>query len=56
MNGIKIASVWVEDIKQWVPMSQISIIQRYDHDGKHCVQFKFDDKILESYIEYKELY
>ena len=56
MNGVRIASVWVKDIQQWVPMSQITIIQRYLHEGKQCIQFKFDDKVLESYIEYKELY
>ena len=55
MNGVKIASVWVEDILQWIPLSQITVIQRYIHDGKSCAQFKYEDKILESYIEYKEL-
>ena len=56
MHGVRIASVWIEDIKQWVPLSQITVIQRYMHDGRHCVQFKYEKKILESYIEYKELY
>jgi hypothetical protein len=54
MNGLKIASVWVEDLMQWVPMSQITVVQRYTHEGKNCVQFTFDDKVQESYIEYKE--
>jgi hypothetical protein len=56
MYGVRIASVWVEDIKQWVPLTQVIFIQRYTQDGKECLQFKFEDKILESYIEYKELY
>jgi hypothetical protein len=55
MNGVKIASVWVEDIQQWIPLSQINIIQRYTHEGKSCIQFKYEDKVLESYVEYKEL-
>lgn len=52
--GLKIASVWIEDLIQWVPMSHISVIQWYTHEGKNCVQFKFEDKVQESYIEYKE--
>jgi hypothetical protein len=56
MNGVRIACVWVEDIKQWVPLTQVNFIQRYTHNGKECLQFKFDDKVLESYIEYRELY
>jgi len=56
MNGVKYASVWVEDIQQWVPLGQINIIQKYTHDGKSCAQFEFEGKVLESYIEYKELY
>jgi hypothetical protein len=55
MNGVKTASVWVEDVKQWIPLSQIIVIQRYNHEGKNCVQFKYEDKILESYVEYKEV-
>lgn len=55
MNGVKIASVWIEDINQWVPLSQITILQRYTHDGKNAVQFKYENKISESYIEYKEI-
>jgi len=56
MNGLKIASVWVEDIEQWVPLSQVVVIQRYTHEGKSCAEFQFEDKVLCSYIEYKELY
>jgi len=56
MHGVKIACVWVEDIEQWVPLSQVTAIQRYMHEGKSCLQFKFEDEILESYIEYKEIY
>jgi hypothetical protein len=55
MKGVRIASVWVEDILQWVPLSQITIVQRYTHEGKNCVQFTFDGKELESYVEYKEI-
>jgi hypothetical protein len=54
MNGLKKASVWIQKIMQWVPMSQVTIIQFYAHEGKRCAQFTFDDKVLESYIEYKE--
>jgi hypothetical protein len=54
MNGIKTASVWIEDLLQWVPMSHIDVIQWYTHEGKSCVQFSFDDKVQESYIEYKQ--
>lgn len=56
MYGVRIASVWIEDIQQWVPLTKITIIQRYTHEGKNCAQFRYEDKILESYIEYKELY
>jgi hypothetical protein len=56
MHGAKIACVWVEDIKQWVPLSQVTTIQLYVHEGKSCLQFKFEGKVLESYIEYRELY
>jgi hypothetical protein len=55
MNGIKTASVWIEDLLQWVPMSHITVIQRYTHEGKSCVQFTFEDKVQESYVEYKEI-
>jgi hypothetical protein len=55
MNGARIASVWVEDIKQWVPMSHINVLQWYTHEGKSCVQFSFDGKVQESYVEYVEL-
>lgn len=55
MNGVKIASVWVGNIQQWIPLSQIVVIQRYTHEGKNCAQFKHEDKILESYVEYKEV-
>ena len=54
MNGLKTASVWIEDLLQWVPMSHITVIQWYTHEGRSCVQFTFDGKELESYIEYKE--
>ena len=54
MNGIKTASVWIDDLMQWVPMSHITVIQRYIDEGRNCVQFSFDGKTLESYIEYKE--
>lgn len=54
MRGLKIASVWIDELMQWVPMSHITVIQRYTHGGKNCVQFTFDGKTLESYIEYKE--
>jgi hypothetical protein len=53
MSGLKIASVWIEDLIQWVPMSHIKVIQWYTHEGKSCVQFSFDDKVQESYVEYK---
>ena len=55
MHGVRIASVWIEDLLQWVPLFQIIVIQRYTHDGKPCVQFKYENKILESYVEYKEV-
>jgi hypothetical protein len=55
MKGIRIASVWIEDLQQWVPLSQIIVIQRYTHEGKSCIQFKYEKKILESYVEYKEI-
>jgi hypothetical protein len=55
VNGIKIASVWIEDLLQWIPLSQITVVQRYTHEGKNCVQFTFEDKVLESYVEYKEI-
>lgn len=54
MKGVKIASVWIDDLKQWVPMSNVTLIQRYTHEEKSCVQFKFGDKVQESYVEYKE--
>jgi hypothetical protein len=54
MNGLKIASVWIEDLMQWVPMSHITILQWYTHEGKSCAQFTFDGKVQESYIVYKE--
>ena len=54
-EGVRVASVWVKDILQWVPISQVIILQRYFHGGKACIQFKLDEKIQESYIEYKEL-
>lgn len=56
VNGVRIACVWIEDIKQWVPLTQVTSIQLYFHEGKSCLQFKYEDKILESFIEYKELY
>ena len=54
MYGLKIASVWIPDLLQWVPLSQITVIQFYTYEGKGCAQFKFEDQILESYVEYKE--
>ena len=54
MYGIRKASVWVKAITQWVPLSQITVIQFYTHEGKRCAQFIHDGKELESYIEYKE--
>lgn len=55
MNGIRTACVWVDHLHEWIPLSQIAVIQRYTHEGKNCVQFKHEDKILESYVEYKEV-
>ncbi len=55
MNGVKFASVWIPDIFQWVPLSQVVVIQRYFHEKKNCAQFLFEGKIMESYIEYKEI-
>lgn len=54
MNGLKIASVWIQELLQWVPLSQVTVIQLYTHDGKGCAQFKHENQILESYVEYKE--
>ena len=53
--GVRVASVWVQNIQQWVPLTQVTILERYTHDGKLCAQFKFEEEILESYIEYKQL-
>jgi len=56
MYGVRVACVWIEEIKQWVPLTQVTVIQRYFHEGKSCLQFRYEDKVLESYIEYKELH
>jgi hypothetical protein len=55
MYGVRRACVWIEDILQWVPLTQVTVIQRYTHEGKGCLQFSFEGKVLESYIEYKEI-
>jgi hypothetical protein len=55
MNGIKTACVWVEDILQWVPFTQVFIVQFFNYEGKRCAEFKLDDKVYTSYIEYKEI-
>lgn len=55
MNGLKTACVWVEEINQWVTLSKVDIIQFYQHEGNSAVQFKYNGKVFESYIEYKEL-
>lgn len=55
MNGVKYASVWVEELLQWVPLSQITVIQFFEYEGKRCAEFKFDNKVCTSYIEYKEI-
>lgn len=55
MKGIRIASVWIQDLLQWVPLTHVVVIQRYTHEGKLCAQFSFEDKLQESYIEYKEV-
>jgi len=55
MYGVRKASVWIQDILQWVPLTQITVIRFYRHEGKSCAQFKYEDQILESYIEYKEV-
>lgn len=54
-SGAKIACVWVEDIMQWVPLTRVSVVQYYIYEDKRCAEFKFEDKILTSYIEYKEM-
>ena len=55
MYGVKKACVYVEDILQWVPLTQVNIIQRFIYEGKNCAEFKYDNKILTSYIEYHEV-
>jgi hypothetical protein len=55
MYGVRKASVWIQDLLQWVPLTQVVIIQYYKHNGKNCAQFKYEDKVIESYIEYKEV-
>jgi len=55
MNGLKIACVWIEELSQWVPLRQVAVVQRYTHEGKLCAQFQYENKLVESYIEYKEI-
>jgi hypothetical protein len=55
MYGVRKACVWIEDILQWVPLTQVYIVQRYTHEGKNCIQFNYEDKVLESYVEYHEV-
>jgi hypothetical protein len=55
MYGVRKASVWVHDIFQWVPLTQVTIIQFYNHEGRRCAQFTYEGKVQESYVEYKEI-
>lgn len=55
MYGVKFACVYIEEILQWVPMSQVIIIKFYQHEGKDCAQFKLGKEVLESYVEYREI-
>lgn len=50
---LKKACVYIEDIIQWVPLSQIDLIQFFVHEGKRCAEFKYEGKVLTSYIEYR---
>lgn len=55
MNGVKKACVYIEDILQWVPLTQVDIFQRFLYEGKNCAEFSYEGKILTSYIEYHEV-
>lgn len=55
MYGVRIACVYVEDLLQWVPLSQVSNIKFYMYEGKNCAEFTLENKTLRSYVEYKEL-
>ena len=54
MNGIKVASVWIQNLLQWVPLSQISITRFFTYESRSCVEFKYENQLITSYIEYKE--
>jgi hypothetical protein len=54
VNGIKVASVWIQDLLQWVPLSQIGITKFFTYEGRSCVEFKFENQVITSYVEYKE--
>lgn len=56
MYGVKTACVYVEEILQWIPLTQVSNVKFYLYEGKECAEFTLNKKTLYSYIEYKELH
>jgi hypothetical protein len=53
-NSYKTASVWVKD--KWMSLASVTIIRYYTCDGKQAVQFDYDGVLLQSYIEYIDLF
>jgi hypothetical protein len=53
-NSYKVASVWVKD--KWVSLAQVTIIRYYSCDDKQAIYFDYDGELLQSYIEFIDLY
>jgi len=55
MYGVKIACVYVEDLYQWIPLSQVSNLKFYTYEDRNCALFTLDKKQYSSFVEYREI-
>lgn len=55
MYGIRTACVYIEDLYQWAPLSQVSNLKFYTYEGRNCALFTLSGKEYSSFVEYKEL-
>jgi hypothetical protein len=50
---LPLSSVWVGD--KWVPLSKVKIIQYYTVSEKRALQFEYEGRVMESYVEFRDI-